>query len=289
LAKLRLDQKRQAEALELVRDAVLSMDAPFVNLQPAGRLLEEVGLRKEAHEYYAQWHKAESWNASAALAEARTNDDVKAIDAVRTNQENAYAVRLQAARAMRAAKAPVAGTTQLDVLTQERISPADASKPYFVSARLDAAAQTTDWTAKAKLLADAIAIDCGLTDERNKLSDAAAHTSQRYLAIAAYTGEPFDPELAQRIADIHIAIGEFEQAEALLNTIQRSDKATPNQREHARQERERIVKRLQLQLANESRSPEVTNGIVQQRIVKPKLTTLPADDVAPLENEGGAE
>jgi tetratricopeptide (TPR) repeat protein len=289
LAKLRFEEKRQAEGLDLVRDAVLSVDAPFVNLQPAGRLLEEGGLRKEANEYYAQWHKAEPWNASAALAEARTNGDVKSMDAARTNPENAYAVRIQAARAMRAAKTPVAGTTQLDVLTQERISPVDASKPYFVAARLDAAAQTTDWTAKAKLLADAIAIDPRLTDERDKLAYAAAHTNRRYLAIAAYTGEPFDPELAQRIADIRIAVGQPEQAELLLDAIQKSDAATASQRDHARQQQQRIANLVHLKQANESRSPEVTNGIVQQRIVKPKLTTLPADDVTPVENEGGAE
>jgi hypothetical protein len=289
LAKLRFDQKRAAEGLALVRDAVLSADAPFVNLQPAGRLLEDEGLRKEANEYYAEWHKAEPWNASAALAEARTDGDVKQMDAVRTNPENAYAVRVAAARAMRAAKAPVAGTTQLDVLTQERISPAEASKPYFVAARLDAAAQTTDWTPKAKLLADAIAIEPGLPDARNKLADAAAHANQRYLAIAAYIGEPFDPELAQRIADVQIAVGAPEQAEVLLDAIQKNDAATPKQRDHARQERERIVQRLQLQRVNESRSPEVTNGILQQRIVKPKLSALPADEVAPVENEGGAQ
>ena len=131
LAKLRFDQKRTAEGLNLVRDAVLSVDAPFVNLEPAGRLLESEGLQKEANEYYAQRHKAEPWNASAALAEARTNRDGKGIDAVRTNPENAYLVRIESARAMRSAKAPVAGTTQLDLLTQERISPGQASQPYF--------------------------------------------------------------------------------------------------------------------------------------------------------------
>jgi tetratricopeptide (TPR) repeat protein len=289
LAKLRFEAKRTAEGLDLVRDAVLSVDAPFVNLPPAGRLLEEEGLPKEANAYYAQWHKAEPWNASAALAEARTNGDVKGMDAVRTKPENAYAVRIAAARAMRAAKTPVAGTMQLDVLTQERISPVDASQSYFVAARLDAAAQTTDWTAKTKLLADAIAIDPGLTDERNKLADAATHANQRYLAIAAYMGDPFNPELAQRIADEEIAVGQPEQAELLLDAIQKSDAATLKQRDHARQEQQRIANRLQLQIVNESRSPEVANGIVQQRIVKPKLTMLPADDVAPVENEGGAQ
>jgi tetratricopeptide (TPR) repeat protein len=289
LAKLRFEAKHTAEGLDLVRDAVLSVDAPFVNLQPAGRLLEEEGLHKEANEYYSQWHKAEPWNESAALAEARTNGDVKAMDAVRTNAENAYAVRIEAARAMREAKAPVLGTTQLDVLTRERISPADASKPYFVPARLDAAAQTTDWTAKTKLLMDAIAIDPGVMNERNKLADAAAHANQRYLAIAAYTGEPFDPDLAQRIADIHIAVGQPEQAQLLLGAIQKSDAATAKQRDHARQRQQRIANLVHLQEANESRSPEVTNGIVQQRIVKPKLTTLPPDDFAPVESERGAE
>ena len=51
----------------------------------------------------------------------------------------------------------------------------------------------------------------------------------------------------------------------------------------------RIADMFHLQLANESRSPEVTNGIVQRRIVKPKLRALPADDVAPVESEGGVE
>lgn len=288
LAKLRFDQKRTAEGLDLVRDAVLSADAPFVNLQPAGRLLENEGLLKQANEYYAQLHKAEPWDESAALADARTNGNVKGIDAVRTNPENVYAVRIEAARALRALKAPVAATSQLDLLTQDRIAPAQASQPYFVAARVDAAAQTTDWAAKTRLLAEAIAIEPGLTTQRDKLADAAARANQRYLAIAAYLGQPFDAELAQRIADAQVAIGAPEQAELLL-AIQRSDTASARQREHARQQQQRIADLFHLQQANESRSPEVTNGIVQRRLVKPKLKTLPADDVAPVESEGGEQ
>jgi tetratricopeptide (TPR) repeat protein len=289
LAKLRFEQKRTGEGLDLVRDAVLSGDAPFVNLEPAGRLLEDEGLRKEANAYYAQWHKAEPWDAMAALAEARTAGDVKALDAVRKDLKVAYQVRIDAARAMRAAKSTVAGTTQLDVLTREAISPAEAAQPYFVAARLDAAAQTTDWAAKVRLYSEAIAIAPGLADERNKLADAAARTNQRYLAIAAYTGQPFDSDLAQQIADIHIAVGQPEQAEGLLNAIQKSEAASTKQKDHARQEEAQIAKQLRLRAVNQTRSPEVSNGIAQQRIVKPKLKVLPADDVAPVENEEGAE
>ena len=87
---------------------------------------------------------------------------------------------------------------------------------------------------KAKLLAETIATEPSLTEQRNKLADAAARANQWYLAIAAYTDQPFDPELAQGIADAQLAIGAPEQAEGLLEAIQRSDTASANQREHAR-------------------------------------------------------
>ncbi|MGC2659647.1 MAG: hypothetical protein WA324_16940, partial [Bryobacteraceae bacterium] len=289
LAKLRFDQKRNSEGLDLVRDAVLSMDAPFANLQAAGRLLEDEGLRQEAHGYYAQWHTAEPWNGAATLAEARTGEDAKQMDAVRTSPENPYALRIEAARAMRAAKASVTGTTELDVLTHQQISPADASKPYFVAARVDAAAQAADWTSKAKLLAEAIAIDPRLTSERNRLADAAARSHQPYLAIAAYNPQPFDADLAQRIADAEIAIGESQQGQFVLQNIEQNTAASTQQRSHARQEREQLVSRLRLQSLNDSRAPEVTNGVAQDRIVKPKLKALPPDDVAQVKVDGGAQ
>ena len=68
LATLRLQQKRNDEALALLRDVTLSVGAPFENLSQAGRVLEDAGLLKEAGEYYAQWHTAIPWDPSAAVA-----------------------------------------------------------------------------------------------------------------------------------------------------------------------------------------------------------------------------
>jgi tetratricopeptide (TPR) repeat protein len=284
LAKLRIEQKRIDEALNLIRDAVVSQGAAFENLPAAGKLLEDVGLRKEAKEYYEQWQKAEPWNPDAQLASARLDADAKRLDLVRKSNISTYQVRISAARAMRSLKQTVSGTTELDVLTQEKISPAQASQPFFVAARVDASAQISDSVTKSKLYSEAIAAEPRLTEERVALAKAAVLAKQSHLAIAAYAGQisgnaPLSLEKAQLnewIANAHLRLRQDQAAQPLLQAILASD-VPSEMRRRVQTLSDNVRTTLRLEALNTTRSPEVNSGIDQTRLVRPKLSKLPED------------
>jgi hypothetical protein len=92
LARLRLEQKRNQQALVLIQDVTLAVGAPFENLSAATTLLEEMGLKTEALACAKQWRSAEPWNVDAQFAEARIASDKTLLDAVRTLPRASYEI-----------------------------------------------------------------------------------------------------------------------------------------------------------------------------------------------------
>jgi Tfp pilus assembly protein PilF len=274
LARVRLAQKRNQQALVLIQDVTLAVGAPFENLPAATTLLEEMGLKKEALAYAKQWRSAEPWNVDAQFAEARIASDTALLDAVRTLARASYEIRAKAAIALRGLAASSPGAQELDLLTHATISPEEAAQPYFVLARLQAARASTAPAAKVKLYAEAIATQPSLQKEVLGLAEAAFDANKDALGLAAfakYHGPgPQLGRVQELAAAVHTKRQEFGAAAALYEQALNSttDQATRTRIEKlltAAREEQRLDR------ANQARQPRVTQEVAQQMIVKPRL------------------
>jgi cellulose synthase operon protein C len=313
LATLRLLQKRNDDALALLRDVTLSVGAPFENLSQAGRVLEDAGLLKEAGEYYAQWHTAIPWDPSAAVAAGRLATSAPDLDAVRKADAFPYSDRVAAADAMRGLHAAEAGAAELDLLTQDQVAPAQAEKPYVVKARVLAASQSKDPATQVRLLEGAVAIDPDSV-ARAKLVPAALRAKRDRTAINAYEslysssgptdGEryyppqasyvaPLTPEELQLKEDIAAAyrrLHQYPAAEQLYAAILATDPVAPTVQARIEKARKDISDQLRLAAANRLRAPSLTKELEQPRPVRPKLTVPPPLDPDEAEaGEGGEQ
>jgi tetratricopeptide (TPR) repeat protein len=200
--------------------------------------------------------------------------DKTLFDAVRTSARASYEIRGKAAIALRGVGASLPGTQELDLLTHVTVSPEEAAQPYFVLARLEAAKASTAPAAKAKLYAEAIAIQPSLQKEALALAEAAFDANKDALGLAALAKyHATDPQLSrvqELAAAVHMKRQEYDAAadlyEEALNTTTdptarpRVEKLLAAAREEAR-----------LEHANQARQPRVTQEVAQQSIVKPRL------------------
>ena len=290
MAEVRFDQKRNDEALSLIRSVTLSIGAPFENLPEAVHMLEQRGMKTEALSYATEWKTAEPWNESAQLSFARLKADQKLLDDLRRAPTAAYTIRVDAARSLRSLSAAAAGNDELSLLTHHSISPAEASQPFAVQARLDAASQTTDSAAQIELYKDAIALDPDLREPRLQLAAAAFRNGQDALGFAAFDsyqtpygvsaqtdGEIGSYASVEQLA-VQAAVRRHDWARALnLYNDLLTRMQDPGQRASLSKARDSALDSQNLSAANAGRSPIVTDDVVQPIIVKPKLTVLPDD------------
>ncbi|MDQ2711703.1 MAG: hypothetical protein M3Y24_05605 [Acidobacteriota bacterium] len=283
LAEVRLAQKRNAEAETLIKTATVAVGAPFENLPEAVRLLAKSGMKVEATQYAEQWKTAEPWDSKAQFAYARLKSDTALLNTIRQSGANPYSVRTSAAKEMGALKQPANGTTELDLLTHSAISPPEAEQPFFIQARLYAAQAAPNLNDRVNLLKQAIALNPGLITERVALANAALRTQQFALGMAAFESYRTSendavPELNETrllAAEMLVARKRYSQAVALYNRVlaATSDAATRAPIEELRRKA-----RTQSTLAslNAARQPVITEELTQPVVVKPKLTSLPA-------------
>ena len=315
LARLRLGQKRNDEALALLRDVTLSVGAPFENLGHAGQLLEDAGLLKEAGEYYTQWHTAVPWDPAAAIGAARLAKATPELDRVRKNTSVPYPQRVIAAEAMRGLHVAAPGNLELDLLTQQQITPAQAEKPYAVEARRAAAKQSKEPVTQVRLLEQAVAIDPEVIETRVELVPAALRAKRDRAAINAYESvygdgsqmrrghyaepaayvaplTPAELQLKEDIAAVYRRLNQYGAAEQLYAAILAAEppSAVQTRIEKARKE---ISDHVRLNAANRLRAPSLSKEIQQPRPVRPKLNTPPPLDPdqaeSPEGNEGGGQ
>ncbi len=313
LADLRLSQKRNEEALALLRDVTLSVGAPFENLEQAGLTLEKAGLKTEARDYYDQWHRAVPWDPRAAIAAARFSGSKSDLDKTRQMAAAEYSTRVDAAEAMRALHEPAVGKAELDLLTQEQVSAAQAEIPYGARARLLAARLAKDPAPQVKLLLEAIAIQPDLTDPREDLARAALAAKQDRLAVTAYEsqegvgfgmmsfgGRPRyytplgaihserDRDLREGIAAAYRRLGQPLEARAAYATLSAGN-LPEAQGKRLRAAIAEIDKSIRLDAANRRRAPNVLATLDQGSPVRARLRDLPPldfdDDQAALNQE----
>lgn len=302
MASVRFDQKRNDEALALIRSVTLSVGAPFENLPEAVHVLEARGLKAEAAKYALEWKTAVPWDESAQLAFARLKADPKLLDEVRRTPSAPYKIRIEAARSMRDLSAPIAGANELSLLTHKQISPAEAAQPFYIEARLNAANQNSDSAAQTKLYREAIALDPLLREPRLQLAGAAFARRQDALGLAAFESSRIPFETSGVVDETTATYARIEELAAEAETRRQDWPAAlelygdllnrvkdPAQRAALSKARDAASRKQKLHIANESRRPVVTDDVVQPGIVKPKLTSLPANLVVNEQSEPGGQ
>jgi hypothetical protein len=282
MAEVRFEEKHPEQALSLVRDVTLSVGAPFQNLPAAVSLLEKVGMNKEAAEYAREWRTAEPWNTEAMWAVARTSHEKGLIESVRKSDRAEYALRAEAAKTLRDLQAPVAGPTELDLLTHASISSQEASQPFFVLARL-----------RAKEYAAAIALKPSLLAPRLALADEAFANKQTALSMAAWNSYQSPSEtlawlhssslnraiddfpdrslaVKESVADVLTEQHEYSAAISLYDQILQaaSDKSSLNRIQKLRAQ---VTAKANLEQLNRSRAPVISKEFTQAGIVRPRL------------------
>jgi hypothetical protein len=285
LADVRLEQLRAEEADALIRVAVMNVGAPFENLPAAEHLLESKGRKQQALAYAREWSQAEPWSGEAKLALATLEGNVTALEAIRSSRQFPYDVRVRAAETLAQLHHAVQGNDELALLTHDRISPEQASRAFYVAARLRAARQTTDNDAKRRLLSAAVANDPALDAPRLELVNAALSSGRLNFGVSAL-------ESYRRNAPLSDARPELMQAtvNALAMLISRSDfgravdlgsgfpatNFAGAERQRLEQLRAEAVAGQQLDSFNSQRQPFIHGELTQPVIVRPKLAHLPA-------------
>jgi predicted Zn-dependent protease len=166
LAAIELDEKDVQAAVGLLKRMTLLSDTPYADTDSAAQLLEGRQHFKEAIEFLRPLEEASPWDAGFKLrlakamltVDPRSADAVSMLAKVKGDPKAGYQVRVAAAIALKGHDAAVGGSDELKLLAQAGCPSVESvSKPYFVEARLAAAACAKNNSTKASLLADALA------------------------------------------------------------------------------------------------------------------------------------
>jgi cellulose synthase operon protein C len=322
LAQARLDRNDAAAALELLHRLVQlpsSGDGSgtdlYANLDSAASLLERSSHPAEALPFLTALTNATPWNPGYRLRLARLQlktsqtaaAAVNSLIQIASSAIASYGDRTQAALALKS----TAGMKQFDsaeltLLAASAITPQQASKPYFVAARI-AAADAAPAAAKPALLREAMAIapsdDLRLAIFRTEF--ALGHNALALAAIKPLLQsgggyyQPLTSELddtttydaasaqlpgfirsaeervvfAQAIAALYEKDGDDANSVTYLNTAASLNHDAARAKTIAAN-LAAVQARIQLAVANLSRRPIIQAGLSQSVVVRPRLTSL---------------
>jgi cellulose synthase operon protein C len=259
LAEIRLKANDIPGAAQLLRRMQLVADQPFEDLLPAADLLEKYGHKTEAAEYVESRVRAVPWDAEARL---RLGRDLNAIAA---DADAPYVIRVEAAK-----RGGTGGAGELALLARGHITAAEANQPFYYEARLAAARNAADPSARVKLLLDAIAVhpETHLLD----LFQAANRSGKFELAIAAalQIREALPFAEAREVATAFERAGDYGLAQATLERSQ-SLEVSPQIHEQLKQEIAAVEQRSAIHQQNENRRPHVSDALVQDHVVRPRI------------------
>jgi tetratricopeptide (TPR) repeat protein len=274
LAKVYLERGNQLDqALAILRRMTLVAGEPFEAFEPAGDLLTEFHRDAEAREFYAKAVQATPWNASAKVKLASRAGLMQVV----ADSTAPYSLRADAARKLAPSQVPVTGELAL-LASGDKIRGAGFRPAlFFVEARLQAAANTSDPTLKLSLLREALAIapDDGRVRTAAIRAAIAAHNNP--LALAMYQSsqrpqvyfpqpEQQQPEpnkdLLEALAGAAERTGDLAAAQNFLGEAGGADSKRQIAVLKARQKRRDENAKLQ---------PVVTERLEQPQIVRPRI------------------
>jgi Flp pilus assembly protein TadD len=319
LAAIDLDESDAPGAVTLLRRLTMISGNPYTDMDSAASLLETRGRSPEAIQFLQPLVDAFPWEASYKVrfakatleANAHAQQAVSMLAGVAVNPKAKYADRLAASKALRGNAAPATGSTELDILVRGGCpSLEQAARPFFIDARIAAAACAADDKTREGILASALAI--APANDRVRLayvwsafgsgqdSKALVAAEPILTSNTAFYGPRFSqshdssgdqdsegkpdasvasamkPEEAAKLAWYAIRAREKRQEpEDALKLVQNAMVQERNDARHRAFEEER--KRLETEAAreeeNEARAPKIHAELDQDRVVHPRLLT----------------
>jgi hypothetical protein len=279
LAELKLEDKDVPSAMAYLRRMALVADDPVTQLFSAAQLLRRSGRDAEAQEFLLTRAKLAPWDAGAQVA----LDDPKVLAAIVTSPAAEYSARVAAARKLKASASP-AGSAELDAIASGRLDPANVEKPYFVAARVDAAAVAKDPAVRLRLLQGALSYEPNAQGARVPLLQAALAAKRPQLAVSALGAfgsrwiapkaglttlleqsgltTALRAEVWSSMSDAYAQLENWPMAIEFLNEVPNAPAARMHDLQMA-QWRES---------ANGARRPVIQKALEQTRIVKPMVT-----------------
>ena len=199
LAELRLKQQQGDEALGLLRRMLLVAGEPFEHHKQAAALLMKMGRPSDAAEMLAERVEAAPWDREAQLdlararrASGRGDNTVPSLIEVASAGESPYELRLDASRALAEIGygGQTLGSLELETVaggvTAVNVGPSTgAARPFFVTARLAAAASATDADERLRWLREALEIRPSAHQARIELFRTARELGRHRLAVNA--------------------------------------------------------------------------------------------------------
>jgi tetratricopeptide (TPR) repeat protein len=314
LAEIDLEEGGNAAAVDLLKRLTLTGSDLYSDTDAAAALLEKHGRAADAVPFLAALAEAFPWQARyrVRLAVAQLAVDphnsapLPALAAVAADPKALYADRLAAAQALRGHATASIGSRELDLMARNGcIAPEEANHPYFVAARLAAAACTRTATQRESLLRAVIADVPENQMARLRYVQAAAaagQSSQALLAAApllennlqglmvaepvygwndrfmqwmAVPGEPLlKPEERNRLLwDLVHARqkrGENDEALQLIRQLCATERDA-TRLAAAEKERDRMQTDIAREEENNARAPMIHRELAQDRVVRPRL------------------
>ncbi|MFZ1083368.1 MAG: hypothetical protein WAN35_00230, partial [Terracidiphilus sp.] len=320
LASIDLDEGDVTGAISLLKRLTLISGNPFADTDSAASLLESRKKYSEVIQFLQPLTQSSPWEATlkvrlaVAMLAANTQapQALSMLTAVASDSKATYVERIAAARALKGhgATTPTTGSMELNLLSRDSCPTEDeARKPFFVQARLDAAACAPDKNARERLLFAAIAGSPSDGVLRLQYVSAAFETGQISRAIVSaepilqngsFYGQQFYPRyrsdedegdegqqqipafptLKQEEASkltwyaIHAREKRHEDAEALTLLRNALNEEHDSARLHALENEKKILETEADRVAeNEARAPQIHNELDQDRVVRPRLLT----------------
>jgi hypothetical protein len=241
LAAIHLDENDTPGAMSLLRRMTLVSANLYADMNSAAALLETQRHFFEAVEFLRPLADAEPWNAgykvrlaaamlaaNPSLAEALAA--LAAIAAVAADPMAPYVDRIVAAKALKGHGAPASGSGELQLLAQQACPTLDdASKPFFMEARIAAAACISAPKSRERLLHEALAI--APNSARIRLQYVWAAFAAGFDSRALVAAEPYLQYAPYYYGNTYLTTGEDSGAEG-DGTVENADVSqlqwTPN-------------------------------------------------------------